>query len=135
MIDKTKGVDRRKEPRYEILIKANVMTSGGAFTATAKNISGGGMEIQLPEPINPNTDLTISLQLHEEFIFQGKVVWTLGDYINDGWVYRTGIKTDAIIFKDRKLVGAQEKRELVQRILLRIRGLGAYEALKNKEAA
>jgi len=135
MIDETKGVDRRKEPRYEILIKANVMASGGSFTATAKNISGGGMEIQLPEPINPNTNLTISLELHEEFVFQGKVVWTLGDYINEGWVYRTGIKTDAIIFKDRKLVGDQEKRELVQRILLRIRGLGTYGVLKNKEAA
>ena len=135
MIDETKGVDRRKEPRYEILIKANVMTSGVSFTATAKNISGGGMEIQLPEPINPNTNLTISLELHEEFVFQGKVVWTLGDYINKGWIYRTGIKTDTIIFKDRTLVGDQEKRELVQRILLRIGNLGAHEALKNKEAA
>jgi len=135
MIDETTGVDLRKEPRYEILIKTNVMTSEGSFTATAKNISGGGMEIQLPKPINPNTSLTVSLQLHEEFIFHGKVVWTLGDYVNKGWVYRTGIKTDAIIFKGRKLVGDQEKRELVQKILLRIRGLGAYEALKNKDAA
>ena len=135
MIDETKGVDRRKEPRYEILIEANVMTPGGSFTATAKNISGGGMEIQLPEPINPNTKLTISLQLHEEFVFHGTVVWTLGDYINKGWIYRTGIKTDTIMFKDRTLVGDQEKRELVQRILPRIRDLGADDALKNKEAA
>ena len=45
MIDETKGVDRRKEPRYEILIKANVKTSGGSFTATAKNIENKSFKL------------------------------------------------------------------------------------------
>jgi hypothetical protein len=136
MTSETKGADRRKEPRYEILIRAKVVTSEGSFTATAKNISGGGMEIQLVKPINPDTNLTISLQLHEEeFVFEGKVVWTLGDYINKGWIYRTGIKTGTILFKDRKLVDDQEKRKLVQQILPRIRSLGTNMVLKDQKAA
>jgi len=127
--------DRRKEPRYEICIEAEVITPGASITAAAKNISGGGMEIQLPKAINPYTSLTITLQLHEKFVFQGIVVWALGDYINKQWIYRTGIKTDTISFKGGKAVTTQEKRELVLSILPRIRAMGVSETLIATKAA
>ena len=127
--------DRRKEPRYAIWIEAKVMISEDSFIGAAKNISGGGMEIQMPKAINPNTNLTVSLQLHEEFVFHGKVVWTLGDYINKKWVYRVGIKTDAIDFKDGTAIEAQEKRELILEILPYIEKMGIPENLITHNAA
>ncbi len=127
--------DRRKEPRYEIWIEAQVTTPERTITAAAKNISGGGMEIQLPKDIVPYTNLTVTLQLHEAFVFHGTVVWTLGDYINKQWIYRAGIKTDIISSKDGKAVTAEEKRRLVQRILPRIRAMGANEIKMIEKAA
>jgi hypothetical protein len=127
--------DRRKEPRYEIWIEAEVITPDGSITAAAKNISGGGMEIQLPKALNPYTGLTITLQLHEPFVFQGIVVWTLGDYINKQWIYRTGIRTDSISFNNGKAVTAEEKRELVLSILPKIKAMGSGETLMESKAA
>ena len=60
--------DRRKEPRYKISIQTQVTTPDASIAATANNISGGGMEIQLHKGINPYTSLTVSIQIHEEFV-------------------------------------------------------------------
>lgn len=127
--------DRRKEPRYKISIQTQVTTPDASIAATANNISGGGMEIQLHKGINPYTSLTVSIQIHEEFVFHGTVVWTLGDYIDKQWVYRAGIKTDIITYKDGKAVTAEEKRKLVQKILPKIRSKGAYEFGMSQKAA
>ncbi len=130
-----KNGDRRKEPRYKISIQTQVTTPDASITATANNISGGGMEIQLHKGINPYTSLTISIQIHEDFVFHGTVVWTLGDYIDKQWVYRAGIKTDVISYKNGKAITAQEKRELVQKILPKIRAKGAYAFGMSQKAA
>ena len=59
--------DRRKEPRYKISIQTQITTPDASIAATANNISGGGMEIQLHKGINPYTSLTVSIQIHEEY--------------------------------------------------------------------
>jgi len=117
----TQRVDRRKEPRYKTLVEVGISTPSGSHKGLMKNISGSGMEIQMSKEINPNTKLTISLELDETYLFNGTVVWTLGDYINDGWIYRFGLLTGSILYKGKNIDDAQEKRSLVEQLLPAIR--------------
>jgi len=127
--------DRRKEPRYQIWSDVKVMTPDGTHFGSAKNISGGGMEIQLSKCINPNIELTVSMKLHEEYIFRGMVVWTLGDYINNEWVYRVGIKTRHIVSKSGIAKMPQERRDLIRRLLPYIPSVKIDEAIMARKAA
>jgi len=128
-------VERRKEPRHEIWIDAKVIGPKGSYIAAVKNISGGGMEIQLPRAIKPHTVVSVSLYLNEEFVFRGVSVWTIGDYINNQWIHRVGIKTKEIVFSNRQVEKPQEKRELVERLLPTIRAAGASRIPIGSKAA
>jgi len=68
------------------------------------------------------------MQLQEEFVFHGTVMWTLGDYVDNQWVYRVGTKTERIAFKNMSVSKAQEKTELVLRILPQIKAKGAEDS-------
>jgi len=120
--------DRRKEYRHKICIDVKVIAPKSSFWALASNISGGGLEIQTPSPINPGTKLMTAMQLQEEFVFHGTVMWTLGDYVDNQWVYRVGTKTERIAFKNMSASKAQEKAELVMRILPQIKAKGAEDS-------
>ncbi len=117
--------DRRREFRHNICLDTMVFTPKSSFRVLATNISGGGLEIQSPSIINPKTKLMVSLQLQEEFVFNGTVIWTLGDFVEDRWVYRVGIRTDDISYKDMLATSSEEKTELVQRILPQIKARGS----------
>lgn len=119
--------ERRKEYRHKIAMDVKVIAPKSSFWALASNISGGGLEIQIPSPINPGTKLMTTIQLQEEFVFHGMVVWTLGDYVDNRWIYRVGTKTERIAFKNMSASTAQEKAELVKRILPQIRARGAED--------
>ncbi len=127
--------DRRKEQRFDIYIDVKATICGTSFMAMVKNISGGGMEIQSSKSINPSSNLTLSLQLHEKYVFRGKVAWVLGDFIGKEWVYRAGIQTEEITLKNGKIVKGQEKMELVEKILPLIRAMGEDEIIMNLKAA
>lgn len=126
-MEKTVTGDRRKEYRHKICIDVKVIAPKSSFWAVAGNISGGGLEIQMPSPINPGTKLMTAMQLQEEFVFHGTVVWTLGDYVDNRWIYRVGTKTEMIAFKNMSASTAQEKAELVKRILPQIKARGAED--------
>ena len=127
--------DRRKEYRHKICIDVKVIAPKSSFWALASNISGGGLEIQMPSPVNPGTKLMTAMQLQEEFVFHGTVMWTLGDYVENQWVYRVGTKTERIAFKNMSVYKAQEKAELVARILPQIRAKGAEDSSLVKMSA
>jgi len=116
--------DRRREYRHKISIDVSVIAPKSSFWAVVNNISGGGLEIQSPSTLNPTTKIMISMQLQEEFVFHGTVIWTLGDFVNGQWSYRVGIKTDTISFKNITAVSTTEKADLVQRILPQIKAKG-----------
>lgn len=116
--------DRRSEPRHSICIDVNVITPKSSFEAVATNISGGGLEIQVSSLINPKTNLIISMQLQEEFVFKGIVIWTLGNCIGNQWSYRVGIKTETIAFKNMSATSPKEKADLVEKILPQIKAKG-----------
>jgi len=120
--------DRRKECRHRIWIDIKIISPKNSFWGVATNISGGGLEIQSPTIINPKTKLMICMKLQEEFVFHGIVIWTLGDFTDGQWVYRVGMKTDAIAFKNMTAKTTEKKAELVQKILPQIRAKGAAEA-------
>jgi len=126
--------DRRSEYRHKIRIDVSVITPDTSFWAVATNISGGGLEIQSASIINPKTNLMISFQLQEDFVFSGTVIWTLSDFVNGQWVYRIGIKTDDIAFKNMFATSTEEKAELVKRILPQIKAKGAGIGIRRKYA-
>ena len=134
-MEKNVTVDRRKEYRHKICIDVKVIAPKSSFWALASNISGGGLEIQTPSPINPGTKLMTAMQLQEEFVFHGTVMWTLGDYVDKQWVYRVGTKTERIAFKNMSVSKAQEKAELVMRILPQIKAKGAEDSSLMKMSA
>ena len=113
--------ERRREKRHPVCIDVRVIAPKNSFPALATNVSGGGLEISTPTGINPQTKLMIFLQLEEEFVFHGTVIWTLGDFVNKKWIYRAGIRTDTIVFKNRQANTAAEKAEIVNKILPQIK--------------
>ena len=122
-------VERRKEYRHKICIDVKVIAPKSSFWALATNISGGGLEIQIPSSINPKIKLMTTMQLQEEFVFHSTVVWTLGDFVDGRWIYRVGTKTDSIAFKNTTVSTAQEKADLVKRILPQIKAKGAEDSM------
>ena len=121
--------ERRKEPRHKICIDVKIIAPKSSFWALATNISGGGLELQVPTTLNPQTKLMTSMVLQEEFVFHGTVIWTLGDYVDNRWVYRVGIRTDSIHFNNRSASTAVEKAELVKKILPQIKAKGSEDRL------
>lgn len=113
--------DRRCEPRYKTSVALKVSTPHKILNGSLNNISGGGMEIEVAKEINPNTNLKITLSLDEKYYFKGKVIWTLGDYVNKKWVFRIGIKTDSIHSRNENAVEPFEKTTLIKKILPRIK--------------
>ncbi len=114
---------------------ARVITPKTSFWAVATNISGSGLEIQCPATVNPKTKLMIALQLQEEFVFHCTVIWTLGDFIDGRWVYRVGVKTEIIAFKNTSAASKKEKAELVQKILPQIKAKGSNIGLAGSASA
>ncbi len=135
MESKNLDTDRRTEPRHKVCIDVNATISGTSFMAMAKNISGGGMEIQSSKSINPSSSLTISLQLHEKYTFKGEIVWVLGDYIGGKWIYRAGIQTETITLENGSVFKGEEKMKIVNKILPLIRAMGEDEFIANLKAA
>lgn len=126
---KTNVGERRKEYRHKICIDVKVIAPKSSFWALATNISGGGLEIQIPSSINPRIKLMTTMQLQEEFVFHSTVVWTLGDFVDGRWIYRVGTKTNTIAFKNTMVSTAQEKADLVKRILPQIKAKGAEDSM------
>lgn len=123
--------DHRNDHWHKIYVDAKVITPKSSLGAVATNISGGGLEIQCTSIINPKTGLMVTLQPQEEFVFHGTVIWTLGDFVDNRWIYRMGINTDVIAFRDMSATSIADKADLVKRILPQIKakvaGIGASE--------
>ena len=127
--------DRRKEYRHKVCIDAKIITSNASFKALVSNISGGGLEIEGPSNVNPDSSLLISIMLTEEFVFRGTVIWTLCDYVNHKWIYRIGVQTDSISFRNVCATATEEKAELIQKILPQIEAKGAIFSEDKKMCA
>jgi hypothetical protein len=129
------GIERRSEPRHSTHIRVMVAVGQESLGATLTNISGGGLEIQVSRPVNPGTSMTVSLVLDSEFKFMCKAIWTLGEYIDKKWIYRVGGQTGVIIHKNGQAVAAQDKLDLVNKILPLIRQISTDQENTIKKVA
>jgi hypothetical protein len=116
--------NRTSEPWHEVCLDARAITAKSSTRVTVERIRGDGIEIHSHTMINPRTKLMISITLPEEFVFYGVVIWTLGEFSNNQWSYKSGIETDSICFKNASADTPEEKKDLVKGILPRIRAMG-----------
>jgi len=92
--------DRRKQPRHKIWIDAKVITPDNSVSAVATNLSADGLGILALNPILPEANVNISLQLQEEIVFSGTVLWTVDLHAGGGVIYQMGIRIDGIVSTD-----------------------------------
>lgn len=72
------GINDRKQPRYQTLVKADYWTREGFFSDLVEDISEGGMFIVTPKPLSPGDRLRIQIKHPETrscLLLKGKVVW------------------------------------------------------------
>jgi hypothetical protein len=113
--------DCRIYPNYKIRVDARAITAKLSVPSIATEISADLISIQTDRPILPTTPVNISIELDEEILLQGDVVWVLDTQTDDGQhYYLTGIRTDAIIHPKVKAIGRAEKSRLLQEVLFQI---------------
>lgn len=113
--------DCRIYPNYKIRVDARAITSSRSVPSIATEISADLISIQTDRPILPTTPINISIELEEEILLQGNVVWVLDTQTDDGeHYYLAGIRTDAIIHPKAKAIGRAEKSRLLQEVLFGI---------------
>jgi hypothetical protein len=113
--------DCRIYPNYKIRVDARAITAKLSVPSIATEISADLISIQTDRPILPTTPVNISIELDEEILLQGDVVWVLDTQTDDGQhYYLTGIRTDAIIHPKVKAIGRAEKSRLLQEVLFEI---------------
>ncbi|MEW6670356.1 MAG: hypothetical protein AB1427_01555 [Thermodesulfobacteriota bacterium] len=113
--------DCRIYPTYKIRVDAKASTANLTIQSIATEISADLISIQTERPIPPATAINISIELEDEIMLQGNVIWVLDTQVDSGeHYYLTGIRTDAIIHPKVKAIGRAEKSRLLQDILFEI---------------
>jgi hypothetical protein len=113
--------DCRIYPTYNIRIDAKASTAKMTMPSIATEISADLISIQTDRPILPTTPVNISIELEEEFLLHGNVVWVLDTQTDEGkHYYLSGIRTDTMVHPKVKAIGRSEKSKLLQEILFEI---------------
>ena len=108
-------------PTYNIRVNAKAVTANLTVPSIATEISADLVSIQTDRPILPTTPVNICIQLEEDILLQGNVVWVLDTQTDNGeHYYLAGIRTDAIIHPKVKAIGRAEKSRLLQEVLFEI---------------
>ena len=108
-------------PSFKIWMNAKAVTPKFSFPTVITEISADKIHIRSARAIIPKTEIAISLQLNNEIVLRGDVIWVMELYDDDGnQFYQTGIKTDSILHRNIKAVGLAEKSKLLQEILYHI---------------
>lgn len=117
--------DRRQHLRYEIKAEATILTADIKFKTKMIDLSEGGIGVISEKAIKPGTKVKvlISLELKNDYVFHGTVIWS--SYIHDNGknYYKIGIEIDRIILEDIKAIGFPEMSEMVTQILSQIKNL------------
>ena len=113
--------DSRLYPTYNIRVDARAVTANLTMPSIATEISADLISIQTDRPILPTTPVNISIELEEDILLQGNVVWVLDTQTDSGeHYYLAGIRTDAIVHPKVKAIGRSEKSRLLQEVLFEI---------------
>ena len=121
--------DRRRQPREKVSVAIEVSTPEDTLQARMANISGDGMEVDASVLIEPKTKIRVSIEfneahrLNEVVVFEGTVVWALGEYTDYKYIYRMGVQTSTITFRDRTADSFETRAEMVKEILPTLKAL------------
>ncbi len=111
------SAERRKQQRHKVKFDAIIYTSEASLMTLVTDISGNGLKLQVAKIIHPGTKIDIAIQLKDEIIFRGNVMWTLDVLVEQLNVYDIGVSTDIIIFNGKIISANSEKSKLVANIL------------------
>jgi len=121
-VNDMKPEERRRQPRHEIHVPATIITPEKTIPGYALDISTDGIRLNLPEPVLPNTEVALSLDLDEETLLSGTVQWTIETPLEDSpLAYQVGIKVHSLILQDMEAIGSADRDELVRKILSRVK--------------
>lgn len=114
--------ERRLSTRHPINVEATIITPSSSIPARTVDICAGGIRVQSPAPVLPDTDIALSLNTREETLLSGFVLWAIEVAQNEGPpAFEMGIEAEAFILSEHQAIGHAERETLVQEILSRVR--------------
>ncbi len=111
--------ERRRHRRHKIGIHATLVTPSTTIPVYATDVSIDGIRIVSPDPIPPETAVTLSLAVKEETVLTGHVLWSLEELQWGRRGFEIGIEVTAIILRKMRAIGFAEKEALLHEILSR----------------
>jgi len=113
----------RKHTRYPVSIDVLVDAEGTPLTAHVTDISVTGLGMQSLKNIAPGTRANIAVQLPEDAVLYGTLIWSQHTLLNNLDAYNMGFEVDAIMYEGSLLGEIPEKDKAVQEILEKIEAL------------
>jgi hypothetical protein len=112
--------ERRRHRRHKIGLHATLRTSSVTLPVYATDISVHGIHVTSPDPILPETAVTLSLEDgQEDLLLSGQVLWTLEAVERGKRGFEIGIEITAVILQKMRAIGFAEKEALLNKILSR----------------
>jgi hypothetical protein len=112
--------ERRRHRRHKIGLHATLTTSTVTLPVYATDISVHGIHVTSPEPILPETAVTLSLDGEKDFLLSGQVLWTLEELERGKRGFEVGIGVTAVILQKMRAIGFAEKGALINKLLSRV---------------
>lgn len=109
--------ERRKHPRHELRVKAKLTTADQSIPVIMTNISEEGVQMEADTAVPEGTEVALSLQLAEETLLNGEVVWLLDTYVDGKMIYLIGMEIEAIVLPEIQAMGMSDNSQMVQEII------------------
>lgn len=114
--------ERRLSTRHPIDMSATIITPTTSIPVHTLDICAGGIRVQSPTPVLPETEIALSLDTREETLLKGSVLWAIEVEQKGGSpTFEMGIEADAFILTEQKAIGHADGEALVQEVLSRVR--------------
>ena len=108
--------ERRKHPRHELRVKAKLATADQSIPVIMINIGEEGVQMEADAAVPEGTEVALSLQLAEETLLNGEVVWLLDTYVDGKMICLIGMEIEAIVFPEIQAMGMSDNSQMVQEI-------------------
>ena len=112
--------DRRKLPRYQISIDAELHTPTFCISGSIIDISVEGIRVETLTPLELETDVAVFFNIGKDIIFKGVVIWVVTHKKKRKVLYEIGIEIEHMALADIEVLGFDIREELVQEILTTI---------------
>lgn len=114
-------MDRRRHARYTVHVDALMDAEGASLPILILDISLSGLGIQSLKNLQPDTQVSISLQIPDEVIFYGTLIWSQHQLINNLDAYKMGFEVYAIRYQSMIYDELSEDETILHEILAEIK--------------